>query len=71
MRLARLAEHWMVGQLLRCRLFVLGFIPIGVRALWFEKLDPQAREIHRSSSLPPLIAASGVAGAKSPAYANH
>jgi hypothetical protein len=47
-----LPELWMEGRQFRCRLFVFGFIPIGVRALRFERIDAAAREIRTHESDP-------------------
>jgi hypothetical protein len=38
-------ERWCEGMIFRCRTYVFGFIPIGVRTLQFRRVDPQAREI--------------------------
>jgi hypothetical protein len=37
--------RWHEGMTFRCRTYVFGFIPIGVRTLRFRRLDPVAREI--------------------------
>jgi len=39
-----LPERWSEGLTVRCRPFVFGFVPIGVRTLHFERIDPEARE---------------------------
>ena len=36
---------WREGMTFRCRTYVFGFIPIGVRTLRFRRIDPMAREI--------------------------
>jgi hypothetical protein len=39
-----LPEHWGEGQKVQCRVYVFGFIPLGVREL-FEKVDQSAFRI--------------------------
>jgi hypothetical protein len=41
----RLPERWQTGETVRCRSFLFGFIPLGVRALHFERVDDAHREI--------------------------
>jgi hypothetical protein len=48
-----LPERWREGQKVRCRVYVFGMIPIGVRELHFEKIDQNGRRIvtHESDPL--------------------
>ncbi len=46
-------ERWSESAALRCRSFLFGLIPLGLRTLQFERVDPQAREI-RTHEFDPL-----------------
>ncbi len=46
--------RWQSGLTVRCKLFVFGIIPIGVRTLHFEAVDQQACEI-RTREQDPLV----------------
>ena len=43
-------EKWPVGQTLRFRSYLFGFIPVGTRTLHFERIDQSAREIQSRES---------------------
>jgi hypothetical protein len=45
-------ERWREGMTFRCRTYIFGFIPIGVRTLRFRRIDAVAREIVISESDP-------------------
>jgi len=47
-------ERWIEGGTIRCRLFLFGFIPLGTRTLFAERVDQAAREI-QSRERDPLI----------------
>jgi hypothetical protein len=40
-----LPEHWDEGQKVQCRVYVFGFIPLGVREIYFERIDHRALRI--------------------------
>lgn len=40
-----LPERWEHESTVHCRSYLFGFIPMGKRTLWFERVDQQAREI--------------------------
>jgi hypothetical protein len=42
---ARFPPRWSEGMTFRCRLYIFGFIPIGVRTLHVERLDQNKREM--------------------------
>jgi hypothetical protein len=48
-----LPERWCEGQKVRCRVYVFGIIPIGVRELRFERIDQNGYRIvtHESDEL--------------------
>ncbi|SDR60499.1 hypothetical protein SAMN05519103_06860 [Rhizobiales bacterium GAS113] len=39
-------ERWREGLTVQCKCFVFGFIPIGIRAIHFERIDQQDYEIN-------------------------
>jgi len=45
-------ERWSEGLTVQCKSFVFGFIPIGVRTLRFERVDPTAHELSIRESDP-------------------
>jgi hypothetical protein len=51
-RLPALPERWHEGVTVRCRSYVFGFIPIGVRELYFETIDPSTGRIVTRESDP-------------------
>ena len=42
----KLPKRWLAGTTVRCISYLLGLIPLGLRTLLFERIDPQLREIH-------------------------
>jgi hypothetical protein len=40
-----LPERWSATATLRCRSYLFGLIPLGTRTVFFERIDPAAREI--------------------------
>jgi hypothetical protein len=42
---AALPPRWTEGETIRCRPFILGFIPVGIRTLHFERIDDAGRTI--------------------------
>jgi hypothetical protein len=51
---AAFPERWVEGTTVRCRSYLFGFIPLGTRTLFFERVDPAAWEI-QSRERDPLI----------------
>jgi hypothetical protein len=49
---AAFPERWTEGLTLRCRSYLFGFLPLGTRALTFERIDQSAREIQTRESDP-------------------
>jgi hypothetical protein len=45
-------ERWLEGATVRCRFYLLGFIPVGPHTIFFERVDPSAREIQSRESDP-------------------
>jgi hypothetical protein len=45
-------ERWVEGAVVRCKVFLLRVLPLGVRTLVFERIDPAAREIQTRESEP-------------------
>jgi hypothetical protein len=44
-RSPQIPERWSDGTTVHCRLYLFGFIPIGVRTLHFERVDQAKREM--------------------------
>lgn len=42
---ARLPDRWMPQQTVQVRPYLLGLVPLGTRTLYFERIDPQTRQI--------------------------
>jgi len=49
-----LPERWAAAATVRCRLYIFGFVPLGIRTLVFERVDQEAREI-QTRECDPLI----------------
>ena len=47
-----LPEQWRQGQKVQCRVYVFGVIPIGVRELYFERIDQNGCRIVTRESDP-------------------
>jgi hypothetical protein len=45
-------ERWLEGAAVRCRSYLFGFIPLGVRTIVLERVDQAAREIQSRESDP-------------------
>lgn len=45
-----LPERWSMDRAVHCRTYLFGFIPMGMRKLEFESIDPQTREIQTRES---------------------
>jgi hypothetical protein len=45
-------EQWQEGVTVRCKSYLLGFLPLGTRNLLIERIDPGAREIQSRESDP-------------------
>jgi len=52
---APLPERWSEGHTVRCRLFIFGFIPMGIHTVHLEKVDQSKHEI-QSRENDPLVA---------------
>jgi hypothetical protein len=52
---ASFPERWSEGLTIRCKSYIFGIIPIGVRTLHFEKIDQKNYEI-RTREHDPLVA---------------
>lgn len=46
----RLPETWKAGEVVRCRCYLLGIVPLGPRKIFFERIDPATREIQSRES---------------------
>ena len=49
---AVLPQRWLALTTVRCRLYLFGLIPLGIRSLRFDRIDQEAREIHTRESDP-------------------
>jgi hypothetical protein len=47
-----LPDRWTAGTTVRVRSYLFGIVPLGTRALRFERIDPMAREIQTRESDP-------------------
>jgi hypothetical protein len=45
LRDAEFPNRWEAGGMVRGRMYALGFIPMGTHGVYFEKIDPQRRQI--------------------------
>jgi hypothetical protein len=43
-------ERWPAGETIRCRSYLFGVLPLGTRTIYFERIDPEAREIQSRES---------------------
>jgi hypothetical protein len=41
----QLPERWQAGRTVRCRTYLFGLIPLGIRTITFERCDTAARQI--------------------------
>jgi hypothetical protein len=46
----RFPERWLAGETIRCRSSLLGILPLGMRTIHFERIDPDAGEIQSRES---------------------
>jgi hypothetical protein len=48
----RLPDRWQAGTHVYCRSYLFGFLPLGTRNLFFERIDAEEREIRTRESDP-------------------